>query len=168
MLPFHSIPRSLARHYLHLSLSVLISLMIWFGITWTSTAANLSGDLSRQPLIEVKVSLGNGANELKFFPNDVEFSAGKRYKLVLNNPSASKHYFTAKDFADNIWSQKVEAGNVEVKGAIHELELKPAAQAEWVFVPIKPGTYELHCSVPGHSEAGMVGKLTVAVQPNDA
>ncbi|MGC8712257.1 MAG: sulfocyanin-like copper-binding protein, partial [Leptodesmis sp.] len=92
----------------------------------------------------------------------LQFTAGKRYKLILTNPSNSKHYFTAKDFADSIWSQKVEAGGVEVKGAISELELKPGATAEWVFVPIKFGTYELHCSIPGHAEAGMVGKLGIA------
>jgi uncharacterized cupredoxin-like copper-binding protein len=51
---------------------------------------------------------------------------------------------------------------VEVKGAIHELELKPGAIAEWVFVPERPGTYELHCSIAGHAEAGMVGQIVVA------
>jgi uncharacterized cupredoxin-like copper-binding protein len=74
---------------------------------------------------EVRVSLGNSANELKFFPSSLEFVAGQRYKLVLDNPSPQKHYFTAKDFADGIWTQKVEVGKVEIKGAIHELELKP-------------------------------------------
>ncbi|MEM8810316.1 MAG: multicopper oxidase domain-containing protein, partial [Cyanobacteria bacterium P01_G01_bin.38] len=64
-------------------------------------------------------------------------------------------------FADAIWSQKVEAGDVEVKGAIHELELRPGAEAEWVFVTEKPGTYELHCSIAGHTEAGMVGSLVI-------
>ncbi len=57
-----------------------------------------------------------------------------KYKLILDNPSPTKHYFTAKDFADASWTQKVEAGKVEIKGAIHELELKPNAQAEWVIV----------------------------------
>ena len=52
---------------------------------------------------------------------------------MLKNPSSQKHYFTAKNFADASWTQKVEAGNVEIKGAIHELELKPGAMAEWVF-----------------------------------
>jgi uncharacterized cupredoxin-like copper-binding protein len=56
----------------------------------------------------------------------------------------------------------VEAGNVEVKGAVHELELKPGALAEWVLIPLKPGTYELHCSVPGHAEAGMTGTIDVS------
>ncbi len=123
--------------------------------------APAAGDLSQQSAIELKVSLGTATNELKFVPNQLDFVAGKRYKLVLSNPSNVKHYFTAKDFADSIWSQKVEAGKVEIKGAIHELELKPGAQADWVFVPIKPGTYTLRCIVPGHSEAGMTGTITV-------
>lgn len=142
-------------------LGVLGLLMVWGGLEHGAIAAPAPVDLARQPAVEVTVSLGNEANELKFFPADLEFVAGKRYTLVLSNPSATKHYFTAKDFADNIWSQKVEAGNVEIKGAIHELELKPGAQAEWVFVPVKAGTYELHCTIPGHAEAGMVGHLTV-------
>ncbi|MEM1251781.1 MAG: cupredoxin domain-containing protein [Cyanobacteria bacterium P01_H01_bin.21] len=116
---------------------------------------------SQQPVDTLKIHLGNEAGGLVFEPDTLTFDAGKRYKLLLDNPSPSKHYFTAKDFTDVIWTQKVEAGNVEVKGAVHEVELKPGAEAEWVFVPQKPGTYELHCSIAGHAEAGMVGTLTI-------
>ncbi|MGM3306124.1 cupredoxin domain-containing protein [Anabaena sp. WFMT] len=126
-----------------------------------ASAANLSGDLLKQPATEIRVSLGNAAGELKFEPNHLELQAGKRYNLHLNNPSPEKHYFTSKDFADAIWTQKVEAGNVEIKGAIHELELKPDAEAEWVFVPLKPGKYDLRCTIAGHAEAGMVGEIVV-------
>jgi uncharacterized cupredoxin-like copper-binding protein len=55
----------------------------------------------------------------------------------------------------------VEAGKVEVKGAIHELELKPGAEAEWVFVALKPGKYSLRCPIPGHAEAGMTGDIAI-------
>ena len=110
---------------------------------------------------EVKISLGNTQGQLKFFPDNLEFAVGKKYKLVLDNPSPEKHYFTAKDFADASWTQKVEAGKVEVKGAIHELELKPDGEAEWVLIPMKAGTYELHCSIPGHKKAGMNGKIVI-------
>lgn len=117
--------------------------------------------LSQRPVTEITVHLGTAAGELKFEPASLEFESGKRYQLTLDNPSPQKHYFTAKDFADGIWTQKVEAGNVEIKGAIHELELKPGAIAQWVFIPLKAGAYGLHCSIPGHSEAGMKGMLTV-------
>ncbi|QSJ16086.1 cupredoxin domain-containing protein [Nostoc sp. UHCC 0702] len=125
-------------------------------------AANSSGGLLKQPAIEITVSLSNPANELKFEPNHLELIAGKRYQFRLTNPSQQKHYFTAKDFADSIWTQKVQAGKVEIKGAIHELELKPGAEAEWVFVTLKPGKYSLRCPIPGHTEAGMTGEIVVS------
>lgn len=51
---------------------------------------------------------------------------------------------------------------MEIKGAIHELELKPKAEAEWVFVALKPGNYSLRCPISGHTEAGMKGKIAIA------
>ncbi|MEO1068829.1 MAG: multicopper oxidase domain-containing protein [Cyanobacteria bacterium J06638_6] len=115
------------------------------------------------PAETVTVHLGTAAGDLRFEPSQMQFTVGQRYRLVLDNPSPEKHYFTAKDFADGLWTQKVQAGAVEVKGAIHELELKPGGLAEWVFVPERPGDYELHCAIAGHSEAGMVGQLQVVV-----
>ena len=145
-------------------LFVMLLLVIWASGN-AAQAESAVGDLAKQEAIELRVSLGNKANELKFVPDRLSFVSGKRYKLILSNPSNQKHYFTAKDFSDNIWSQKVESGKAEVKGAIHDLELKPGGVAEWVFVPVKSGTYDLKCSIPGHSEAGMVGTLQVSTIP---
>lgn len=139
-------------------ISILLSIILGWGVFSTPLA------LAAPQVTEVKVSLGNSANELKFFPNNLQFAVGQRYKLILDNPSPQKHYFTAKDFADISWTQKVEAGKVEIKGAIHELELKPEGEAEWVFVPMKPGQYSLRCPIPGHTEAGMTGLITVSPQ----
>ncbi|MHC0065640.1 cupredoxin domain-containing protein [Nostoc sp. UIC 10890] len=147
----------LRRSYVILTLFLALN----FIAVTPAMAANLSSDLLKQPATEITISLGNSANELKFEPNHLEFEAGKRYQLQLTNPSQLKHYFTAKDFADGIWTQKVQAGKVEIKGAIHELELKPGAEAEWVFVPLKSGTYGLRCSIPGHTEAGMTGEIAI-------
>jgi uncharacterized cupredoxin-like copper-binding protein len=135
--------------------------LIGFGLTAAQAAPQVAIAPTQQEVTTVQVHLGTADNQLRFEPDILEFAAGQRYKLVLDNPSPQKHYFTAKDFADGIWTQKVEAGPVEVKGSIHELELKPTAEAEWVFVPEKPGTYELHCSIPGHTEAGMRGSITI-------
>ena len=115
--------------------------------------------------IDLKISLGNTANELKFFPDRLQLVAGKKYKLLLSNPSPQKHYFTAREFASNSWTQKVDAGNVEIKGAIQELELRPSTTAAWVLVPMKSGSYQLRCTIPGHTAAGMTGTITVATNP---
>jgi uncharacterized cupredoxin-like copper-binding protein len=144
---------------------IMLGLILFIELVSVSPAiAAPASSPTGQPAAEVTVSLGNSANELKFVPNRLDFVAGKRYKLLLTNPSPQKHYFTAKDFADGIWTQKVEAGKVEVKGAVHELELKPKAEAEWVFVPLKPGTYSLRCPIAGHTEAGMTGEIAITAQ----
>ena len=138
------------------SLVISIALIFASSLFWMPTT------LADSNVSEIKVSLGNSSGELKFFPNNLQLEAGKPYKLLLDNPSSQKHYFTSKDFADASWTRKVQAGKVEVKGAIHELELKPGAEAEWVITPMKSGTYELHCSIKGHAPAGMVGEITIA------
>jgi len=141
--------------------ALVLAAMVWIGGLGPSAAVAIASPANQGMMTDVTVHLGTEAGDLTFVPNHLEFSAGKRYRLTLDNPSSLKHYFTAKDFADGIWTQKVEAGNVEVKGAIHELELKPGAVAEWVFVPLRPGTYNLRCTVAGHAEAGMVGEIVV-------
>jgi uncharacterized cupredoxin-like copper-binding protein len=148
----------LRRQWISWCLWIILWLILCVGVLSTPAA------VAAPQVTEVKVSLGNSANELKFFPSNLEFVVGERYKLLLDNPSPQKHYFTAKDFADVSWTQKVQAGKVEIKGAIHELELKPGGDAEWVFVPMKPGKYSLRCPIPGHTEAGMIGEIVIAAQ----
>ncbi len=148
----------LRRQWISWCFWIILWLILCVGVLSTPAA------VAAPQVTEVKVSLGNSANELKFFPSNLEFVVGERYKLLLDNPSPQKHYFTAKDFADVSWTQKVQAGKVEIKGAIHELELKPGGDAEWVFVPMKPGKYSLRCPIPGHTEAGMIGEIVIAAQ----
>lgn len=158
---------SQSRHYyshqqINRSIEIILAIILCWGAIFLPARSAFANDLSRQPVTEVTVNLGSETGELKFFPNNLEFESGKRYKLILKNPSQQKHYFTAKSFADASWTQKVDAGNVEIKGAIHELELRPGSTAQWVFVPLKSGTYNLRCTVAGHTEAGMVGKIAIA------
>jgi uncharacterized cupredoxin-like copper-binding protein len=143
--------------------SVLAFALAWMlcSILWPSKPTLAAMPLSKQKPIEITVNLGTSTGDLQFVPNHLEFRAGRRYQLLLKNPSPLKHYFTAKDFADAIWSQKVDAGNVEIKGAIHELELRPGTTAAWVFVPVRAGVYTLRCTVAGHTEAGMTGTLEI-------
>ncbi len=141
--------------FVYKALRFSLILALFLGMLWVFPVQ------ATTDMTTVNISLGDRTGELKFVPDHLTFKVGQKYKLVLDNPSPSKHYFTAKDFADASWTQKVEAGKVEVKGAIHELELKPTATAEWILVPMKAGNYELYCSIPGHAEAGMIGKILV-------
>jgi len=85
----------------------------------------------------------------------------------------SNPYFAAKDIYQKFGAVVIVliscwlvtfpafAGSAPLEVKIHELELKPNAQAEWVIVPLKTGKYKLICTIPGHAEAGMVGEIAI-------
>ena len=51
---------------------------------------------------------------------------------------------------------------VQGNGVDEKTPLLDAGQSKTLSVDLKPGTYDLYCSVPGHKEAGMDVKLTVS------
>ena len=141
------------------------------------TGAIALGDLSKQEPITVRIDLGkDGVKDHKFYPDHLTFETGKLYKLVLHNPSNSKHYFTSLDFAAKVWTRKVQVMDdlgpgskaiSEIKGAIRELEILPGGTVEWWFVPVATGTItDLHCHVKDkdgktHGEKGMTGVIVI-------
>jgi len=127
-----------------------------------------AGDLTEQNPIEVTVSLGNAKDNLRFYPDSLQFETGKLYKLVIRNPSKQKHYFSSEGLARSVFTRKVQvvgADNktlVEVKGSISEIEVYPGHAAEWWFVPVKTlNEALLRCSIKGHTEAGMAGRISI-------
>ena len=143
----------------------------------TTTPILAGGDLSAQDPISVRVDLGkDGVDKHKFYPDKLSFETGKLYKLVLHNPSNSKHYFTSLGLASKVWTRKVQVMDDlgegaktigEIKGAIREIEVYPGGTTEWWFVPVATGTVtDLHCSIKDkddktHAESGMKGTITI-------
>ncbi len=140
-------------------------------------ASIAGGDLSKQNPITVVVHLGKeGVEKHQYYPDKLSFETGKLYKLVLHNPSNSKHYFTSHGFARKIWTRKVQVMDdfgpgaktiAEVKGPVHEVEIYPGGTTEWWFVPVSTGALtDLHCPIKDkdgkvHGEKGMTGTITI-------
>ena len=140
-------------------------------------AAIAGGDLSKQEPIAVRVDLGkDGVDQHQFYPDKLTFETGKLYKLVLHNPSNSKHYFTSLGLASKVWTRKVQVMDDlgpgakqigEIKGAIREIEIYPGGTTEWWFVPVATGTItDLNCHINDkdgktHAEKGMKGVITI-------
>ncbi len=127
-----------------------------------------AGDLTKQEPIQVNVQLGDEKNSLRFYPSILEFETGKLYKLVLKNRSRAKHYFSSDGLSRSVFTRKIQVLGkdgktiAEVKGNIREIEVYPGGVAEWWFVPVKAGRIsDLKCTIKGHTEAGMVGKITI-------
>ncbi len=81
--------------------------------------------------------------EFKFTPDTINTKVGERVKVTLDNTKGTlKHNIKQADL--NI-DTAVEAGQ----------------KATFEFTATKAGTYDFICDVPGHKEAGMVGKIIV-------
>lgn len=82
-------------------------------------------------------------SEFKFNPDTITVHAGQHVRVTLDNTKGTlKHDFHQPDL--NLHAE-VDAGKKTV----------------FEFTPTKVGTFDLTCDVPGHKDAGMVGKLIV-------
>ena len=139
-----------------------------------TSKTNGKGDLTRQKPISIEVLLKGSSGEFHYYePSILKFDTGKLYKLKLKNLSDSKHYFTSKEFADSIFTRKIQVNKnkekiAEIKGDILEVEIFPNNTLEWWFVPIKTGVFDdLNCKVidnkinKSHAEMGMRGKIII-------
>ncbi len=130
--------------------------------------AHAAGDLTAQKPIVLTVELGDAKGALRFSPDTLRFEAGKLYQLRLMNPSGVAHYFSSEKLAAAVYTRKVQVNGAdgkpraEIKGYVREIEVFPGASAEWWFVPVKIGTLtDLRCTIAGHTEAGMVGRIVI-------
>jgi len=82
------------------------------------------------------------AKGLKFDPTALTAKAGQAVTIVLKNDDTIEHDFSVSD-------------------AGFKLVARPSGSAQKVLTLAKAGTYQFHCSVPGHEAAGMKGQITV-------
>lgn len=80
------------------------------------------------------------AIDINFDPKELTIPANTDVKVTVTNKGVLQHDFTID----------------ELKVAT---KLLNGGQSETVTINAKAGTYQYYCSVPGHKEAGMVGKL---------
>ena len=86
------------------------------------------------------------AKEFAFEPKEIKLHAGMT-KIVVRNNGAVEHDFEIVGVAEH--------------GAEHEGKLIQPSEAREVEVELKPGTYQVVCTVAGHKEAGMVAAIVV-------
>ena len=116
---------------------------------------------------EVGVQFGTARGDLEIAPSRLEFQAGELYRMVVNNPSDSIHYFSVSEFGTTVYTTKIvttsPGGPYLVRFPFKEqnIQLRPGATLEWVFMPVKEGHYKFGCSISDHAKAGMVGDILV-------
>ena len=92
----------------------------------------------------ITISSGDSGVEFAFSPELIDVAAGESVEVVFDNNGTIAHDF----------------GIPELDFAIASTEAGQSGSGTLV-VPSTPGTYDFICSIPGHKEAGMVGKIVV-------
>ncbi|HEX9850073.1 cupredoxin domain-containing protein [Candidatus Deferrimicrobium sp.] len=101
-------------------------------------------------------------NEYSFSPSPIVLKEGVPTRLVLKNAGKEAHYFVAERFFRGIATRKVQGSDGEIKAPFFTaVEVYPGKMLEWFLVPARKGVYELLCTVKGHAEHGMKGKIEV-------
>lgn len=103
------------------------------------------GDEPEQPAEPNTYNVAMGDNY--FEPAELVVPANTDITINLTNEGVSTHNF-------NIDELGVQSGDVESGGSV-----------SFTFNTGAPAEYEFYCSIPGHREAGMVGRLVVTDDP---
>jgi uncharacterized cupredoxin-like copper-binding protein len=100
--------------------------------------------------------------EYAFSPSPVVLQEGIPTRLVLKNSGKEAHYFVAERFFNGVATRKVQGSDGEIKAPyLTALEVYPGKTLEWFLVPAQKGVYDLLCTVKGHADHGMKGKIEV-------
>jgi nitrite reductase (NO-forming) len=91
---------------------------------------------------QLAADLRIAASEFVFDQPTLQVEPGQKVHLSLDNRGAIQH-------------------NLHVQGSNVALEANPGQVVQGDFTFDKAGTYEFFCSIPGHKDAGMKGKLIV-------
>lgn len=87
------------------------------------------------------------ATEFQFAPNEFTGKVGEKITFKVTNKGTVDHNFVIL--------------NADGSQELAKMEIKVGATNSLEFTPTAAGTYQIDCNLPGHKEAGMVGKLTV-------
>jgi uncharacterized cupredoxin-like copper-binding protein len=109
------------------------------------------------------------ATDFAYSPLSITVPADQPVILRLKNAGKVEHDFVIdKINVIDVWAS--DSGPAEHHQMGHEPEYdlhffaKAGETASLQLTAIEPGTYEIFCSIEGHKEAGMIGKLIVAAQ----
>ena len=142
-----------------------------------SAASNHADTKSvKQEAITVRLTLGSETSKKRIFnPEQIVLETGKRYKLVIDNPSSEIHEFDAPDLVAAVESSHVNVAEyfrpgapiiAKVVGTPAEIEVHPGGAVEWEFVTKSPGIFGMICDVEDqngktHTSLGMKGAIIV-------
>lgn len=119
---------------------------------------------SHDEAVEVSVIM---TDDLTFEPGEIVVEAGTPVVLTIENAGLALHDFTIDDMPVHVAHHEGDSEDMShMEGADHDefavhMALDGNGAGTLEFTPEEAGEYEFHCTVLGHTEAGMHGTLIV-------
>ena len=114
------------------------------------------------------------ARDFGFAPSALTLKTGQQYTVVFKNTGSTLHDLTIDAIPSQAVTEKGSAGHemggmatpassmaMPAGGGSLHVAADAGKTANLTFTPTMPGEYEFVCTVPGHRELGMRGRLMV-------
>ncbi|WP_236841198.1 cupredoxin domain-containing protein [Brevibacillus formosus] len=106
------------------------------------------------------------AVDFSYQPNQFTVKKNTVFKVVFQNNGNVEHDLEIVSHGKIVTvspSSKEHHHGTKAEGVVH-LHAKPGESVESVWRILEEGTYEFYCTIPGHKESGMSGRLLLYVQ----
>ena len=117
---------------------------------------------SKKPFRTVQVTMHDSDGHMMFDPSSLDVKRGEQIKFVINNTGVLTHEFVLANTQDNLKHAELMQKYPDMEHDDPNAKTIAAnGRAEILWHFSKAGTFEFACLIPGHREAGMIGKITV-------
>ena len=110
----------------------------------------------------VVVAMREGDGKMMYFPSRLEVNKGEQVRFILQNFGELDHEFLIDTTEANLKHYEEMKKNPDMEhDEPNGKRLKPKGKSEILWRFTKIGEFEFACLIPGHREAGMLGKIIV-------
>ena len=103
------------------------------------------------------------SDDMRFTPSAIDVKADETIRFFVRNSGKVDHEMVLGQLDDlKAHAKEMQANPGMVHKEPNQVYLKPGQRGGMVWQFTQAGTVDFACTVPGHLEAGMVGKVNVA------
>lgn len=103
------------------------------------------------------------SDDMRFTPSAIEVKAGETIRFFVRNNGKVDHEMVLGQLDElKAHAKEMQANPGMAHTEPNQVNLKPGQRGGMVWQFTQAGTVDFACTVPGHLEAGMVGKVNVA------
>lgn len=121
---------------------------------------NPNDELLQKENQQLELTINVQPSQFSYDPSKITVKKGQTVSLILNNEDSIDHDIEINDIPFDQNRNDNHKGHINKKADFH-LHAAAKKQTKLTFTPLKQGTYEFFCTIPGHKEKGMTGFLII-------